>query len=197
MLDKDKRLHFSLLRLQLIELIKKVFNASETDKPRVVGEAIEFAQQNLAPYTPENNQFKVDLERAMALLIVPKEAWQIQQSRSDQQNAFGALAELVDPNLRVEVAQDVNAAILRSQEKSDETRIQRLLSTRAWSEELAREKGIQLPDSLDIGLGYTLIPTTSIQSSNGHNNEGGDTQMTEDGEEATGSDPVARYTNIP
>jgi glucose-induced degradation protein 8 len=198
LLDTDKKLHFSLLRLQLVELIRQSFTSSD---PTLVGKAIEFAQNNLAPYAPLEAQFKTDLERAMALLIVPKESW-TQTSGSGSRspstiqmmNDFGALAELVDPSLRRKVAKDVNEAILQSQDQRREANIRYLVRARAWAEQLAREKKIDLPEHLPLGLDGE---ETATGRGNDHN---GDTEMTENGSEdnaASGDAELARYTNIP
>lgn len=128
----------------------------------------------------------------MALLIVPKEAWENPQSQRDTPTSFGPLWELIDPSLRIEVANDVNAAILRSQGKPDQSRIHRILQTRVWAEELARDKGRELPEDMSV----RLWESSSSRSHNGHS-QGGDTQMSEDPDEATNADPVTRYTNIP
>ncbi|KIX04286.1 uncharacterized protein Z518_05153 [Rhinocladiella mackenziei CBS 650.93] len=197
LLDTDKKLHFSLLRLQLVELIRQSFTSSD---PGLVGKAIEFAQNNLAPYAPLEAQFKNDLERAMALLIVPKESWtqatssgSSGSSASQVQNDFGALAELVDPSLRRKVAKEVNEALLQSQDQRREANIRYLVKARAWAEQLAREKNIDLPENLSLGLDGD---EPSKGSSNGHH---GDTEMTENGAEdnTVGSDAEARYTTIP
>lgn len=197
-MDTDKKLHFSLLRLQLVELIRQSFSSSDS---ALVGEAIEFAQNNLAPYAPLDAQFKNDLERAMALLIVPKESWnQASSSRtsgaatSQVQNDFGALAELVDPSLRRKVAKDVNEAILQSQDQRREANIRYLVRARAWAEQLARDKKIELPENMSLGLDSD---ERAASSGNGHN---GDTEMTgNNGQDTThsGDAELARYTNIP
>lgn len=190
-MDGDKALHFSILRLQLIELIKKTYNATEAERPRVFGDAIKFAQENLAPYAPQNEKFKHDLERAMALMIVPKEAMQSAKARSENVGAFGQLYELVDPNLRVEVAKDVNSAILRYKGKPDQSQIHTILQTRVWAEELAREKHIDLPEDMAVSL-----EDPPAAPENGHG-DSGDTQMTEGIDESVGGDPLSRFTNIP
>ncbi|KAI1615119.1 CTLH/CRA C-terminal to lish motif domain-containing protein [Exophiala viscosa] len=197
LLDTDKKLHFSLLRLQLVELIRQSFASSDAT---LVGRAIEFAQNNLAPYAPLEQQFKNDLERAMALLIVPKDSWtkaasssSSGQSTSQVQADFGALAELVDPSLRRKVAKDVNEAILQSQDQRREANIRYLVRARAWAEGLAREKKVDLPEFLSLGLDADAHPKDS------HNGHHGDTEMTENGAEdgAGGGDAdLARYTNI-
>lgn len=166
-----------------------------------MGEAIEFAQNNLAPYAPLEAQFKNDLERAMALLIVPKESWNQASSSatatstaSHVQNDFGALAELVDPSLRRKVAKDVNEAILQSQDQRREANIRYLVRARAWAEQLAREKKLDLPENLSLGLDGDESNSAS------HNGHHGDTEMTGNGSSsasASAETDMARYTNIP
>ena len=193
LLDTDKKLHFSLLRLQLVELIRLSFNSSDQT---LVGNAIEFAMHNLSPYVPLDPQFKTDLERAMALLIVPKESWTkaaTAPGTAQANNDFGALAELVDPSLRQKVAKDVNEAILQSQDQKREANIRYLVKVRSWAERLAREKRLQIPTNLAFDAD-SQKPAKDDQ--NGHN---GDTEMTENGSEETGGvdAELARYTNIP
>lgn len=125
----------------------------------------------------------------MALLIVPKEAW---QSPADSISTFGPLHQLVSPELRMEVAKDLNAAILRSRGLSDCTLIHEILQTRAWAGKQAAAKGIELPANMSISI---KDATTSSQNGNGHV-ESADTQMTEEAEETAGADPVTRYTNL-
>lgn len=166
-----------------------------------MSKAIEFAQNNLAPYAPLEPQFKKDLERAMALLIVPKESWtqaassgSSSQAASQVQNDFGALAELVDPSLRRKVAKDVNEAILQSQDQRREANIRYLVRARAWAEQQAREKKIELPENLSLGLDGDEAMKDS------HNGHSGDTEMTENGSDdntTAGDTDLARYTNIP
>ncbi len=191
--------------------------------------AIEFAQQNLAPYATLDPQFKNDLERAMALLIVPKESWTGPSSSSSQPqqpqtsiatsgnqpstgNDFGALSELVDPSLRRKIAKDVNEAILQSQGERREANIRHLVRARAWAEQLAREKKVDLPDRLSLGLDGDDAEASGSGERNGSNGHGADTDMAEDGSEASGrrtgagggggggtsgEAAIARWTNIP
>jgi glucose-induced degradation protein 8 len=187
------------LRLQLVELIRASFTSTDSS---TVAKAIEFAQQNLAPYATLDPQFKNDLERAMALLIVPKESWttptgsqsQAQTSSAAETegpagNDFGALAELVDPSLRRKVAKDVNEAILQSQGERREANIRYLVRARAWAEQLARDKKIDLPKRLGLGLdgdeteveaSGSGIGERNGRDSNGH---GTDTDMADGGAE--------------
>ncbi|KAH7322950.1 CTLH/CRA C-terminal to lish motif domain-containing protein [Stachybotrys elegans] len=136
-LDEDKALHFSLLRLQLVELIRSC-NASGGD----ISPALNFATVQLGPRAPTNPKFLEDLEKTMALLLFPPDALDPQ------------LAELLDPSLRREAADSVNRAILDRQSQRRETAIRQIVKMRAWAETAARDKGKDLPTKLAIGL-YT------------------------------------------
>ncbi|KAH7063395.1 CTLH/CRA C-terminal to lish motif domain-containing protein [Macrophomina phaseolina] len=135
-LDHDPALHFALLRLQLIELIRKCMSSPNAD----ITPALTFATSELAPRAPTNQEFLEDLERTMALLIFPPE------------NLAPPLAQLLDPSLRQTVATRVNEAILSSQGASREARIKQLVRLRAWSEQKAREARKDIPTTLSLGL---------------------------------------------
>jgi glucose-induced degradation protein 8 len=162
-----------LLRLQLIELIRSAFKSGTMDES-ATETAIKFARDNLAPYVNMSPNFKNDLERAMTLLIMPPAEWvklqQADASSTTQRNSFGALSELVDPSLRKKVAKDVNEAILASQGQRREANIRHLVRTRTWAEQLAREKKVDLPKRLNLGLDG---------EEDDHN--GGDTEMSGNG----------------
>ncbi|OAQ62229.2 CTLH, LisH motif protein [Pochonia chlamydosporia 170] len=134
-LDDDKALHFSLLRLQLVELIRSC-NSAGGD----IGPALKFATEQLGPRAPTNPKFLEDLERTMALLLFPPDGLEPQ------------LAALLDPELRRAAADSVNKAILEKQSARRAAAIRQLVKMRAWAENSARDKGISLPDRLDIGL---------------------------------------------
>lgn len=122
----------------------------------------------------------------MGLLIVPAEVWSSPDSlQSEQFSMFGHLYDLIDPSHKMEVAKQVNAAILRLQGRKGGSKIHTILQTRAWSEELAREKRIELPEDVTVSLRDTLADPQ---------NGNGDTQMTEDADE--NRDAEERYTNI-
>ncbi|KAF2497104.1 hypothetical protein BU16DRAFT_526138 [Lophium mytilinum] len=135
-LDLDPTLHFALLRLQLIELIRKCMTTPDAD----ITPALTFATSQLAPRAPTNPEFLEDLERTMALLIFPPE------------NLAPPLAALLDPALRQTVANRVNEAILGSQGARREARIRNLVRLRTWSEKKARDAGKDIPEKLDFGL---------------------------------------------
>jgi len=66
-LDSNPSLHFALLRLQLVELIRTCNSISGGD----ITPALTFATTRLAPRASVNSEFLGDLERTMALLVFP------------------------------------------------------------------------------------------------------------------------------
>lgn len=134
-LDQDSSLHFSLLRLQLVELIRTCTSSPSAD----ITPALTFATTHLAPRAPTNPEFLEDLERAMALLIFPAD------------NLAPPLAALLDPNLRRDVAKRVNEAILASQGET-KAKLSDLVKLRAWAEQKAREVKRDLPERIELGL---------------------------------------------
>jgi hypothetical protein len=125
----------------------------------------------------------------MALLIVPRESWTqpvalqaTDSSTTPALNDFGALSELVDPSLRVKVAKDVNEAILQSQDQAREAKIRHLVRARAWAENLAREKKVDIPKVLSLGLDGEDEAQASQQQGNGHAAEG-EVEMGDDDED--------------
>lgn len=154
-LDEDPSLHFSLLRLQLVELIRRCTSTPDAD----ITPALEFATSQLAPRAPTNPQFLEDLERTLALLIFPTE------------NLAPSLATLLQPNLRKDIATRVNEAILKNQGARKEARLRNLVKLRAWAEQKAREtKPGGLPDLLNIGL-YPEKQQQSTEHSNGNSDD--------------------------
>jgi len=97
-LERSVELHFELRRQQLIELIKA----------NRIGEALEFAQQNLAsslsrnPQDPSTLHFQAELEKTMTLIMY-----------EDVAKSPPALQELVDTGARSKLASRVNQAILK------------------------------------------------------------------------------------
>ncbi|RAO71057.1 uncharacterized protein BHQ10_007069 [Talaromyces amestolkiae] len=154
-LDEDPSLHFSLLRLQLVELIRRCTSTPDAD----ITPALEFATSQLAPRAPTNPQFLEDLERTLALLIFPSE------------NLAPSLATLLQPNLRKDIATRVNEAILKNQGARKEARLRNLVKLRAWAEQKAREtKPGGLPDHLNIGL-YPEKQQSTNEHSNGNSDD--------------------------
>ncbi|KAH8678917.1 CTLH/CRA C-terminal to lish motif domain-containing protein [Tricladium varicosporioides] len=135
-LDSNPSLHFALLRLQLVELIRKCNNTPGGD----ITPALTFATQQLAPRAPTNPEFLEDLERTMALLVFPPD------------NLEPQLAALLKPDLRREVADRVNKAILSCQNQKRDAAIRNLVRLRAWAENSARDAKIDMPAHIDLGL---------------------------------------------
>ncbi|OOQ82556.1 Glucose-induced degradation protein 8 like protein [Penicillium brasilianum] len=170
-LDENPALHFALLRLQLVELIRNCTSTPDGD----ISPALEFATTQLAPRAPTNPQFLEDLERTLALLIFPSD------------NLSPSLASLLDPSLRKDIAQRVNEAILQNQGARKEARLRNLVKLRAFAEHKARDAKKDIPDKLDIGL---LGDNDNNQSRNSNDatnngssqNGSGDTVMANNGD---------------
>ena len=135
-LDADASLHFALMRLHLVELIRR----SMSDPTNDVSAALDFATEYLAPRAPTNDAFLRDFEQAMLLLII------------DPKALTPELAAILDPALRKDIAARVNDAILLSQGENTRSRLLELVKTRAWAERVARELKKDVPAELDIGL---------------------------------------------
>ncbi|MBA0695194.1 hypothetical protein Goari_005426 [Gossypium aridum] len=91
-LDTNPELFFHLQQQRLIELIRN----------EKIEEALEFAQEELAPRGEENQSFLEELERTVSLLVF-----------KDISNC--PVRELLDISQRLKTANEVNAAILTSQ----------------------------------------------------------------------------------
>jgi len=134
-LDKNPKLHFSLLRLQLIELIRQCNGGDITP-------ALEFATNKVGPRASINEEFRKDLERAMSLLIFDH----------DSPTLRPELKALLSADLRRSTATRVNEAVLARQDQRKEAAIRTLVRMREWAESSARAKNLSLPSRLDIGL---------------------------------------------
>lgn len=138
-LDTDPALHFALLRLQLIELIRACTATATSD----ITPALSFASSQLAPRAATNKEFLKDLELTMSLLIfLPAPANHLQKE----------LTELLEPSLRRDVASKVNEAILASLGARGEARMRSLVRLRHWAESKARATGKDIPPTLSLGL---------------------------------------------
>lgn len=70
----------------------------------------------------------------------------------DPKNIPAELAPLLEPQLRKDVAQSVNEALLREQGERTKAKLFDLVRLRAWSERKAREANKDLPEHLGLGL---------------------------------------------
>ncbi|KAF2396679.1 hypothetical protein EJ06DRAFT_533943 [Trichodelitschia bisporula] len=157
-LERDGALHFALLRLQLIELIRTTLAPPSTD----IMPALNFATTQLAPRASTNREFLDDLEKTMALLVFSTETLMPQ------------LSELLNPDLRLKVADRVNSAILRSQGAHREAKIKEWVRARKWSEQEARRSKKDIPARMRLGLDGEEVEEDDDEVMNGN---GEDTDM--------------------
>jgi hypothetical protein len=182
-LDTDKPLHFKLRRLQLIEMIRTYLSSPTKENTAL---ALEFANQDLAPFAPTSPEFLHGLQEAMGLFILAP-------TTSSSSAPPSQYSHLLSPSLRRTVAEEVNQAILASQGSSREARLYELVKTRQWAERQAREKKVDLPIRLDMGLdGDAEIELSATNgSSNGHTNGSGEDSVMGDGNEGEGGPQAA------
>lgn len=138
-LDTNSSLHFHLLQLQLIEIIRSVLskgNPVASDfRP-----ALEFATSQISPRAPTDTTYLSAMEKTMALMIFSPD------------KMGPEMKELLDLKLRETVAGEVNRALLEEQGMRPEARIRELVRARAWAEAQAKEAKIELPQDMSIGL---------------------------------------------
>lgn len=152
-----------------MELIRSCISSPDGD----VSPALEFASSQLAPRAPTNPQFLEDLERTLALLIFPADS------------LSPPLAPLLHPDLRKDIANRVNEAILLNQGARKEARLRNLVKLRAWAEQKAREAKKDIPEKLDLGLGdnpNTHNSNPLASSTSASHNGSNDTVMTNNGD---------------
>lgn len=160
-LDSNPLLHFHLLQLHLIEIIRSIL--AQPSPQNIVAQdflpAIKFATEQLSPRAPTDPKYQAALERTMALMIFPSD------------KMAPEFKELLDIRLREKVASDVNKAILESRGERAEAKIRQLVRARAWAESQAREAKVDLPPHISIGLD----PTDEMNGGSGD----GDALMTQ------------------
>ncbi|KAF8029881.1 hypothetical protein BT93_E2334 [Corymbia citriodora subsp. variegata] len=118
-LDTNPQLFFHLQQQRLIELIRN----------GKVEEALEFAQEELAPRGEENQSFLEELERTVALLAF-----------EDVSNC--PVGDLLDMSQRLKTASEVNAAILTSQSHEKDPKLPSLLKMLVWAQNQLDEKAV-------------------------------------------------------
>lgn len=116
-LDTNPGLFFRLQQQRLIELIRS----------GRVEEAIEFAQDELAPRGEENAGQLEELERTVALLAF-------------EDGASSPVGDLLLPSQRQGTASELNAAILSSQKQDKEPKLPKLLKMLLWVQGQLDEK---------------------------------------------------------
>lgn len=118
-LDTNPALYFRLQQQRLIEFIRG----------GRINEALQFAQEELAPRGEESPEFLSELERTMSLLAF-----------ASAPTVPPAIAELLSPAQRMKTAGEVNAAILESLSQGKEVKLVGLLKLLCWGESLLQEK---------------------------------------------------------
>ncbi|KIM66272.1 hypothetical protein SCLCIDRAFT_14623 [Scleroderma citrinum Foug A] len=118
-LDTNPALYFRLQQQRLIELIRQ----------GQIAEALQFAQDELAPRGEESPEFLAELERTMALLAFDPTSL-----------APSAITDLLSPAQRMKTAGEVNAAILESFSQSKEVKLVQLLRLLCWGESMLGER---------------------------------------------------------
>ncbi|KAK0464913.1 CTLH/CRA C-terminal to lish motif domain-containing protein [Desarmillaria tabescens] len=112
-LDTNPALYFHLQQQKLIEFIRH----------GRIADALQFAQEELAPRGEESPEFLTELERTMALLAF--------ESTSSMPTP---ISELLSPAQRLKTAGEVNAAILESLSQGKEVKLVGLLKLLSWGE---------------------------------------------------------------
>ncbi|KAF8755858.1 hypothetical protein HU200_011138 [Digitaria exilis] len=115
--DTNPQLYFHLQQQKLIELIRA----------GKISEALEFAQEELAPRGEENQTFLEEIEKTVALLVF-----------EDGKNC--PYGELLDVSQRLKTASEVNAAILTSQSHEKDPKLPSLLKMLLWTQNQLDEK---------------------------------------------------------
>ncbi|KAJ6935407.1 protein GID8 [Populus alba x Populus x berolinensis] len=116
-LDTNPQLFFHLQQQRLIELIRN----------GKANEALQFAQEELAPRGEEDHSFLEELERTVALLAF-----------EDVSNC--PVGDLLDISQRLKTASEVNAAILTSQSHEKDPKLPSLLKMLLWAQNQLDEK---------------------------------------------------------
>lgn len=133
-LEEQQELFFHLQQQRLIELIR----LGKTE------EALDFAQEYLAPHGEENPAFLEDLERTVALLAF-------------EDVSSSPVGYLMDIAQRQKTASELNAAILSSQCHEKEPRLPLLLKMMVWAQTQLDEKA-NFPHILDLATGQLVEP---------------------------------------
>ncbi|KAG0224889.1 hypothetical protein BGW41_004918 [Actinomortierella wolfii] len=118
-LDTNPKLFFHLQQQRLIEYIRE----------GRISEALEFAQEELAPRGEENPEFLAELERTMSLLAF-------------ELNAPSPVSDLLTPAQRQKLASELNSALLLSQSQEKDPKLPNMLKMLAWAQQQLEERVI-------------------------------------------------------
>ncbi|KAK9706678.1 hypothetical protein RND81_07G144000 [Saponaria officinalis] len=116
-LDTNPQLFFHLQQQRFIELVRN----------GKIEEALEFAQEELAPRGEENQSFLEELEKTVSLLAF-------------EDASKSPVGDLLDISQRLKTASEVNAAILTSQSHEKDPKLPYLLKMLLWAQNQLDEK---------------------------------------------------------
>lgn len=136
-LDTQPQLYFHLQQQRLIEFIRE----------GKVQEALDFAQEELAPRGEENPEFLRELEKTMALLAF-------------EDNRSSPVGGLLEYRQRQKTASELNSAILVAQSQEKEPRLPALIKLLAWAQDQLDERAFY-PRMTDLTTGGMSYPDTA------------------------------------
>lgn len=151
-LDTNPALYFHLQQQKLIEYIRH----------GRIAEALQFAQEELAPRGEESPEFLSELERTMALLAFESSS-----------SSPAGIADLLSPAQRMKTAGEVNAAILESLSQGKEVKLIGLLRLLCWGEAMLGESA-EFPKVREWPILQENIRLTACAGESGRRNVTGD-----------------------
>ncbi|KAK6634209.1 Glucose-induced degradation protein 8-B [Polyplax serrata] len=129
LLDSDRYLYFHLQQLHLIELIR----ANKLE------EALHFAQEQLSEAGESDPNALAELERTLALLAF-------------EEPLSSPFSDLLQPTHRQKIASELNAAILKMENRESTTpKLSNLLKVILWAQDELDKKRIKFPRLSDLG----------------------------------------------
>lgn len=129
LLDTHPQLHFELLRLQLIELIRMIPPSSSSTELtyEAIAPVLDFAVAHLAKRASMVPEFLTELEHTMALLCTDPSTMKTKAVNTTR-------SSLLDLQLRTTVAQHVNTTLLATHGLPGESKITDLVKLWGWTE---------------------------------------------------------------
>jgi hypothetical protein len=118
--------------------------------------AINFAAQQLAPRASKDPSFVEDLNYGMCLVVF------------NQDKLQPDIQKLLDKNLRLQIADQVNEAILLSANEYSENQVRSLLKSRLWAEQKCREMRKNIPQKIPLGLSPDEMVEETREEMNGN-----------------------------
>lgn len=133
--DENRQLYFQLLLQEFIEMIR----CGELEA------ALAFAQAQLAEQGETNQACLAEMERALALLAFDK----------PEQSPF---KDLLDISQRSKVADVVNSALLKFQNRPSNTKLESLMKLVFWSQAELDRRNFVYPKLIDVPSGSIQAP---------------------------------------